>query len=101
MGGCSRILASAKEGLTVDDHNSTPRPCHHHRKSREKTPGKAQMSRQSQRDWKRGMFKRERDDGLERTHNTRTERDGKECAVFRKKYMEVREMSRGVIEMSF
>lgn len=45
------------------------------------------------------MFKRERDEGLERTHNTRTERDGKECVVLRKKYVEVWALSRGVIEI--
>lgn len=59
------------------------------------------MSQQSQRDWKRRMFKRERVEERERNHNTRTGRDGKECPVLKKKYVEVQEMSKGGFEILF
>ena len=38
---------------------------------------------------------------LERTHNRRSEWDEKECAVLKKKYVEVWEMNKGVIEILF
>lgn len=59
------------------------------------------MSQQSQRDWKRRMFKRERVEERERNHNTRTGRDGKECPVLKKKYVEVQEVSKGGFEILF
>lgn len=65
-----------------------PRMPHHDKDSRCKTSQEAQILQQSKRDCKINMVECYRDKGLDRTHNTRTDKDEKKSTGLKKNSIE-------------